>query len=111
MRSFPVPSNTVLRSVLVPPFPVNTPPISKTGKQGDSTLDSQGPKDDPRLSFPHVKFHQSVEQAVNSSAQVSGTVPASSAAIGEAGTFAADANFLYYCYAKNSWRKIPGVAF
>lgn len=100
MRSFPVPSNTVLRSVLVPPFPVNTPPISKTVQ-----------KDDPRLSFPHVKFHQSVEQAVNSSAQVSGTVPASSTAIGEAGTFAADANFLYYCYAKNSWRKIPGVAF
>ena len=52
-----------------------------------------------------------MEQAINSSAQVAGTTPASSTATGEAGTFAADANFLYYCYAKNSWRKIPGVAF
>lgn len=92
--------NTVLRSVLVPPFPVSTPPISKA-------VD----KSDPRLSFPHVKFHQSVEQALNSSAQVQGNVPASSTATGEAGTFAADANFLYYCYAKDSWRRIPGVAF
>lgn len=92
--------NTVLRSTLVPPFPVNTPPISKAVN-----------KDEPRLSFPHVKWSQSVEQAINSSAQVAGSVPTSSTAPGEAGTFAADANFLYYCYAKNSWRRIPGVAF
>lgn len=107
-----MPSNTVLRSVLVPPFPVGTPPlVPQKNVSSEGNTASSANKSEQRLSFPHVKFHQSVEQAVNSSAQVSGTVPVSSTAIGEAGTFAADANFLYYCYAKNSWRKIPGVAF
>jgi hypothetical protein len=89
--------NTVLRSVLVPPFPVNTLPLVK-GKDGEF-----------RLAYPYVKFFQSVEQALNSSAQVQGNVPAHTNSAGEAGTLAGDANFVYFCYAKNSWIQIPGT--
>lgn len=90
--------NTVLRSVLVPPFPVNTPPMSKAAD-----------KNDARLSFPYVKFFQSVEQALNSSAQLQGNVPAHTNSPGEAGTLAGDSNFVYFCYAKDSWIQIPGT--
>ena len=93
-------ASTVLRNTIVPPFPVNTPPIEKSAE-----------KSGPRLTYPHVKFFQSVEQGLNSSAQTTPNIPTSSTATGEAGTFAADANFLYYCFSKNSWRRIAGVAF
>ena len=93
--------STILRNNIVPPFPVRTPLLGKgTGHDGNTGI-----------AFVHVKFQQAVENGVNGSVQINATVPANSASPGTPGSVAFDANFLYYCYATNSWRRIPGSAF
>jgi hypothetical protein len=95
-------ASTVLRNTIVPPFPVNTAPIEKSTE-----------KSTPRLTYPHVKFFQSVEQGLNSSAQTTPNIPASSTSTGEAGTFAFDKPTLslFVCMEKNFWVKFVGTAF
>lgn len=94
-------SGTVLRNNIVSAFPTRTPLLGK----------GQGHDPSSGVSFPHTKWFQSVENGVNASLQIVGTAPVSSTSFGVPGSVAFDANFLYYCYAANSWRRIAGSAF
>lgn len=92
------------RDALVAPFSVRTPLL--TQKNAESTeIGTAG------VSRPHLKWFQSIEVAVNSSPQLVSTVPANSGAPGQLGEIAFDANWLYGCVAKNTWRRVAWVSF
>lgn len=82
---------TVQRNAIIAPFSVNTPLTDKKGKVADQT---------------QQRWLQSLADGINGSAQVTGTIPTSSASPGEPGTIAFDSGFLYLCVGKNIWRRV-----
>ena len=94
-------SNTVLRNNIVGPYPARTPLVGK----------GQGHDAQTGVSWPHVKFFQSVADGVNAAPQFVAQAPASSTSSGEAGSIFADANFVYFCVAANTWRRVAVSAF
>ena len=85
----------VQRNALVAPFSVRDKVTAKDGK----------------LETTHQKWFTEAQQAINGSAQVTATVPANSASIGQPGTIAFDAHFLYVCVGLNTWLRTPLNAF
>lgn len=90
----------IQRTPVVAPFSVKTPFITPKGKKSDEVVGSSG------VEHVHIKFFQSVEAALNNSAQLSGTIPTSSNFPGQPGNFTFDANWLYVCVGLNIWRRI-----
>ena len=81
----------IQRTPIVGPFSVNTP---LTDKKGMVSLQ------------PQQRWMQSLADGLNNSGQITSTIPASSAAPGQPGTFAFDANFLYVAVGQNIWRRV-----
>ena len=82
---------TIQRNALVAPFSVRDKITQKSG----------------HLETTHQKWFVEAQQAINGSAQVIGNIPANSAAPGQPGTIAFDANFLYVCVGVNIWLRAP----
>lgn len=66
------------------------------------------PKNVP--SFPWQSFFQAITTFL-SGPQIPLVTPASSTATGTTGAITYDANFLYICVAKNTWKRIALTAF
>lgn len=88
-------SATVQRNNFVAPFSVKTPFLTKDEK-GKMT---------GTLEITHQRWVGQVTEAINSTAQVTSVIPASSASSGVPGTFAFDSNFLYVCVGASEWRR------
>jgi hypothetical protein len=82
---------TVQRNAIIAPFSVNTPLTDKKGKVADQT---------------QQRWLQSLADGINGSAQVTATIPTSSASPGQPGTFAFDSGFLYIAVGQNIWRRV-----
>jgi hypothetical protein len=104
--------STVQRNALVAPFSVNSP-LLEGGSSNDMRIVGGGKDKKPSPPSPpsgpvaitHQKWFTQVQQAINSTAQVTATIPANSAAKGQPGTFAFDSNWLYVCVGVNEWRR------
>lgn len=86
-------SGTVQRNQLVAPFSVRDQLTEKRGKE------------EGKLLVTHQRWFTQAQQAINGAAQVTATIPANSAAVGQPGTFAFDSNWLYVCVGLNEWRR------
>src|SRR5271170_2040048 len=100
--------STVQRNTLVAPFSVNSP-LLDGGSSNDMRSEKGKKPSSPGpvgvVAITHQKWLTQVQQAINTSAQVTAAVPANSAAAGQPGTFAFDTNWLYICVGVNEWRR------
>lgn len=100
----------VQRNTLVAPFSVNSPlldaPSSEMRVRGkEDSGGSKKPAPSGAIAVTHQKWFTEVQQAINTTAQITAVIPANSNVKGEPGTFAFDSNWLYVCVGKNTWRR------
>lgn len=89
-----------------PAPPIRTPVIGNPPK---SQMVSRGEQNDNVHSYPWIRWFQNVSTQLT--APVQSTAPATSASAGTGGQIAFDANFLYVCIAKNTWKRTALVSF
>jgi hypothetical protein len=93
--------STVQRNTLVAPFNLNSPLTTKDSKGRPTTT----------LETTHQRWLTQATAAINDTAQVTATVPTSSASTGQPGTLAFDSNFLYIAVGLNEWRRVALSSF
>lgn len=81
------------------PVPSETPAVDRKQQRGSG------------FSQPWSIWFEAIRTTVNRAPQIVTTVPANSAAKGLPGQIAYDANFLYVCVAKDTWRRVALAAF
>ena len=92
---------TIQRNTLVAPFSFISPLTESAQGQGQGKS-----KPSSTLASTHQKWFTQAQEAINGSAQVTGTIPTSSSSPGQPGTIAFDSNFLYVCVGQNIWRRV-----
>ena len=101
--------NTIQRNAIVAPFQVNTPLVDqnhiKRAASGKPETSVSG------VTRPQITWLQSLATGLNATAQITATIPTSSASPGQPGTIAFDSNWLYVCVGLNIWRRTALSAF
>jgi hypothetical protein len=104
-------SSHIARNALVAPFSVNSPLLEPQQTNDEKGGKSSGKKPVSTLAPTHQKWFLQVQTAINGTAQITATIPASSNSEGEPGTFAFDSHWLYVAVGKNTWRRAALNAF
>lgn len=83
---------------------VAAPPVRTSFRHDEARADSG-------IAWPWLKHTQDMNVAVNKAPQMREDIPVSSTSPGTIGAIAFDENFLYFCVAENTWRRVAWAAF